>query len=78
MTRLDKLAANSKDWEVVEQLTNESDIVGKKYVTNKRLISFRGKLPDGPHKKMSDADKIRMGQILKEGRERKKAERNEQ
>ena len=42
MTRLDKLVKDEKDWEIVEVSTVKGEVTGKKYKTNKSLISFRG------------------------------------
>ena len=74
MTRLDKLVKDEKDWGIVEVSTVKGEVVGKKYKTNKGLISFRG------HKvsrEMSDEQRQAAADRLREARSKKENFNNE-
>lgn len=72
MTRLDKLAKNadSSDWKCIQEmkLQGSDEVIGKKYVTNKGLISFRQKKTE---RTMTDEQRQAAAERLKAARKEK-------
>ena len=77
LTKLDKLAAEENEeaplWKVKEEhrTKNGHELVGKTYVTNKRLVSFRSRIVT---RELTEEQKKELADRMRKAREGKKTE----